>query len=574
MNQKTKTKIVTRKATRLPEPVADLNSDSGSESLAAERGIRVFGVAVASLVMLWLSFPPVGLSWLAWIAPFPLVWLVQIERLPGRRPYWQLFHAGCLYWLGTFYFIPIPHPLLWIGWVLVSVYMAIYTPMFVAVTRALVRQIGVPALLAVPIVWTGIEWIRCNFASGMAMVCLSHTQYKNPMVIQVADLFGAYTLTFAMLVVVVGFTALLRGGASLFKTRAGTKSPDVRRSSLKRHGVVFAASCVTMVAVLFYGRFRLEEPIQYKSDSSLNIGLIQTSDDVEFDITLEERLVQLSETFRLTREARSQFSDLDLIVWPESGFSPYSDLISDINDEQTVEAFANLRTRVWSNATGYPETFATPIPLLTGGGTRDPANGRVFGSAFLIGDDGQIENRYFKNHLVMFGEYVPFADWFPLIKKLSPIGGGISPGTQFEIMTRNNVNLAPSICFETTVPHLIRRQVNSLADSGNEPDVLVNMTNDGWFYGTSCLDLHLACNVFRAVEMRKPHLVCANTGISADIDSCGRLRQTGPRRKPEVIRANVRSIDRTSLYRRVGDFVPMLFAGIVLLTGIIGWLRR
>ena len=170
----------------------------------------------------------------------------------------------------------------------------------------------------------------------------------------------------------------------------------------------------------------------------------------------------------------------------------------------------------------------------------------------------------------MFGEYVPFANWVPFVKSLSPIGGGISAGSTFETITRNDVTIAPSICFETTIPHFIRRQINTLTETGTEPDVMVNMTNDGWFYGTSCLDLHLACNVFRAVEMRKPHLICANTGLSAEIDSCGRLLQTGPRRQPTEIRAEVRPIQRTSMYRRLGDLIPMVFAGIVLLTGLAG----
>ena len=66
--------------------------------------------------------------------------------------------------------------------------------------------------------------------------------------------------------------------------------------------------------------------------------------------------------------------------------------------------------------------------------------------------------------------------------------------------------------------------------AGNEPDVLVNLTNDGWFYGSNELDLHMICGVFRAVECRKPFLIAANTGISAWIDSDGRIMQRGPRR--------------------------------------------
>ena len=67
---------------------------------------------------------------------------------------------------------------------------------------------------------------------------------------------------------------------------------------------------------------------------------------------------------------------------------------------------------------------------------------------------------------------------------------------------------------------MIRAQVAQLRDEVQEPDVLVNLTNDGWFWGSSELDMHLACAVFRAVECRKPFLIAANTGFSAWIDSC------------------------------------------------------
>ncbi|MEO1961402.1 MAG: hypothetical protein ABGW82_10610, partial [Paracoccus sp. (in: a-proteobacteria)] len=104
--------------------------------------------------------------------------------------------AGLLYWLGTFYFIPIPHWALWIGWLVVSLYLSLYLPLFVLLSRALVHRLHWPTLIAGPLVWVGIEWLRSNVITGMAMVCLSHTQYTQPVFIQVSDLFGGYTLTF------------------------------------------------------------------------------------------------------------------------------------------------------------------------------------------------------------------------------------------------------------------------------------------------------------------------------------------------------------------------------------------
>ena len=181
----------------------------------------------------------------------------------------------------------------------------------------------------------------------------------------------------------------------------------------------------------------------------------------------------------------------------------------------------------------------------------------------------------------MMGEYIPFSQWFPVIEKFSPIGRGLTAGTDVLTIEMNQVRLTPSICFETTVPHLIRRQINELAARHEEPDAIVNLTNDGWFFGTSCLDLHLACNVFRAVEMRKTNLVCANTGLSAEIDPAGRIVQVGPRRDVTVMMVRVPADGPTanwvSTYRTWGDGIPILmafFVGIPIFIRLIVKFRR
>ena len=103
--------------------------------------------------------------------------------------------------------------------------------------------------------------------------------------------------------------------------------------------------------------------------------------------------------------------------------------------------------------------------------------------------------------------------------------------------------------------------------------MLVNLTNDGWFWGSSELDMHLVCGVFRAVECRKPFLIAANTGFSAWIDGDGRIRQQGPRRAKDVILAEPRSTGRRSWYLEHGDW----FAGVCLaacgLCGLVGIVR-
>ena len=86
------------------------------------------------------------------------------------------------------------------------------------------------------------------------------------------------------------------------------------------------------------------------------------------------------------------------------------------------------------------------------------------------------------------------------------------------------------------------------------PDVLVNLTNDGWFWGSSELDMHLVCGVFRAIECRKPLLIAANTGFSAWIDGDGRILRQGPRRREKVLFAAVGREPRQSWYLVHGDW--------------------
>jgi len=197
----------------------------------------------------------------------------------------------------------------------------------------------------------------------------------------------------------------------------------------------------------------------------------------------------------------------------------------------------------------------------------------------------------------MFGEYVPWADYFPRLQQLTPLPVSVTAGRQPEafflpivsgtlrvpsVGTRSvpdtfpgGVWIAPNICYESVLSHVIRRQITKLAEQDREPDVLVNLTNDGWFWGSSELEMHLACGVFRAVECRKPLLIAANTGISAWIDGDGRIRAEGPRRQPCTLLAEVCRNNRHSDYLQYGDWpagVCLAAACVFALAGVL-WRR-
>jgi len=159
---------------------------------------------------------------------------------------------------------------------------------------------------------------------------------------------------------------------------------------------------------------------------------------------------------------------------------------------------------------------------------------------------------YSKMHPVMFGEYVPFGDRLPFLYRLTPLPAGLTAGTEPVAVEIAGRRVAVNICYETALPGAVRSLVNELEARHEPPDVLVNLTNDGWFWGSSELDMHLVAAIFRAVEVRTPIAIAANTGFSAAIDGCGRLLARGPRRATATLRARLHRDGRRSPWRVTG----------------------
>ncbi len=203
----------------------------------------------------------------------------------------------------------------------------------------------------------------------------------------------------------------------------------------------------------------------------------------------------------------------------------------------------------------------------------DTEHVRTYNSAALIRPDGIVAGRYDKLHRVMFGEYIPLVESFPWLRKLTPFaaGFGIDAGSASAAFEHNGFRFSPIICFEDTVPQLVRTIINTTAEptpaGPQRVDFLVNLTNDGWFHGSSELDQHLITATFRCIECRTPMVRAVNTGISAFIDGDGVVRKkaveikTGESKQVEAVVVDTVPLDkRSSLYLAGGDW----FAGICL----------
>ncbi len=521
---------------------------------------------MAGAVLLWAALPPLDLWPLAWVAPIPWVWLVRRPQLDGRRPYAALVVAGFCFWMATLHWLRLPHPATSIGWVAISLYFAVYLPAFVGLARVAVHRLRVPVILAAPVVWTGLELARAHLLTGMTMGSLGYTQYRWIALIQLSDLAGIYGVSFLVMFVAASLTRIIPGDGCRW-----TFWP-------------LLPAAAAIAAALLYGHVRIATNT---TTPGPKIALIQGSIDIEMrhDPERKDRIFQ--EYFDLSHRAVEEHPDVDLIVWPETMFlDPLLTFDADTrrpaDAEGTDEDFRRWLHRAAEDSALSIKRMAEALgtPLLLGIDRYHFAadRQRCFNSAVYVASDGRVLDRYDKMHLVMFGEYVPLADRFPWLQGLTPLPISISAGRRPTAFELQGVRISPNICFETVLPHVPRRQINTLATEGREPDILVNLTNDGWFWGSSELDMHLICGVFRAVECRKPLLIAANTGFSAWIDSDGRIREQGPRREKKVIFARPRlDQHRGSWYLKHGDwFAGVCLAGCILFSfvGLFGRFRK
>ena len=226
----------------------------------------------------------------------------------------------------------------------------------------------------------------------------------------------------------------------------------------------------------------------------------------------------------------------DFVFWPESGYRwPLLVAAPGMTDSQLRAAAPQYPVETWRSgyATDVPDVLrdlATQAgaALVTGlsAFTVDNEHGlRSYNSAAFSRPELGLVGRYDKRHRVIFGEYVPWTDWLPFLTAMTPytegssgsfgIHAGTAPGT----FTHAGFTVAPLICYEDTVPQLVRDTVAARPQT----DLLADITNDGWFDHSPEPEQHLVTGLFRAVETRTPLVRAANTGVSAVIDGNGHL---------------------------------------------------
>lgn len=260
----------------------------------------------------------------------------------------------------------------------------------------------------------------------------------------------------------------------------------------------------------------------------VKIAVVQGNIDQykKWDSTYEEEIVRSYST--LTSKAETQHPAL--IVWPETAVPGW--IPNDAHYTQWIQEIAK----------------ESRAHLLVGAVTHQEDN-RDYNAAFLFSPNGEILGEYLKRHLVPFGEYIPLRRFLsPFINVVNEVGS-ISEGPGATLLTLPGATLGVSICFEGLFPRLIA----GFAQNGAQ--ILVNITNDGWYRRTAAPEQHFAASVLRAVENRRWVVRAANTGYSGFISPRGEIVAKTNLMEPAVLIGEPVPMNVLTFYSRHGDIL-------------------
>lgn len=358
-----------------------------------------------------------------------------------------------------------------------------------------------------------------TFAFPWTRLFIGQTEF--PVLLQSASLFGSYFVTFVIVLV----NALL--AFSLVNTEKNTK----------RSTAFFLAAVLVFASNLVFGLVRIvavEKSQGRKMEAVILQGNIPSGIKWTGEVDEKEVYLELAESVR-------NF-DADIAVMPETAFpvtvNPYDEYVADA--EKTLVHISKLLDAELFSGAFYKE------------------NGNNYNSILVYNSKGISAKPYNKNHIVPFGEFLPYRN---IIEKLAPVlaeinmlSSDISRGGDFYPLETEQGKAACLVCFDSIFSDVARKQVK------NGGEFIVVVTNDSWYKASSAIYQHADHAAMRAIENNRPVIRSANTGVSRIIDSLGRVRRETKVNERTAVMGEVYITDEMTLYTYIGDVFVLVCA--------------
>jgi apolipoprotein N-acyltransferase len=547
--------------------------------MAGRMGWIKLMAVVACGLMTAAVFVPYGQAWLVWLCLVPM--LAVMWSLDGRRAGWKALGLG---WLAgvvgfgiQFSWVSVVSPL---GALVLAIYLAVYPAIFgwfcATWGNPSKSRLGCLSLALVHgAVWGGLELLRGWVFTGFGWNGLGVAFHQTPVMAQAADVFGVSGLS--VLIVFVQ-SVLVQCMARVVSNRGAWRVADLRP---------IAVALLAIGLCVAYGVMRISIE-KNRECISLKALLVQINipqdaarvlwEPLAVHMAYEEETLKALEALKAADPSGANWPDW--VVWPESALTGRILRTGDGDWgmwQENIETISQVRKAgPFHLIHGTNELEAEAIE---DGQLVMKPGGRAWNSIAFMSPSDELQT-YRKKHLVIFGETIPFVESIPLLKKIYAhqagveYGGSFTPGDSFEplpvpTLAGEVIGALPSVCFEDTVPRLTRR----FARPG--PQVIVNVTNDGWFKESAAAAQHFANAKFRAIELRRPMIRCANSGVSAAVDTIGKAQVLLDANGSHFTRGSLRvdvAVPKSasfSLYALIGDWALGLIALLAF-----GWARR
>ena len=496
--------------------------------------------ALCGLILAW-PFRSYDGSLPAWVALAPVFWIVaRSEKLS-----WALLCAASFSLTWTVLCFTFLWPLAPAGMVALCLYTSLFYVAALWTVRRLARLGVATAVFGTAALWALVELLRaCVPVFGFPWLLLGHTLLYNDCLRQGSDLLGVYGLSFMVAAVNACLAFALPHGANwqfaLPITPEAHKEP--RRNWLLCPRVSVCALTALMLGGAFiYGAVRIAN-LAPRLVSGRPIGVIQGNIAQKLGRSDEELTEQLRGHLELHRKLAQPARPADkpvLICWAETMVPGYINVDEWGEEFRRGVAAAGIPTLAGSNfwvPAGTDSQFPNGRKLVSVPASAEPHS---YNGAFMFSGKGEETYHYLKRRLVPFGEYIPFTQWFPFLKALRSVTRDqYTPGQEFrghapDFQTTGDRGMSPeflgseyaisvNICVEDIHPDLAREAILSGSN------LLINLTNDGWFCGSYGPRSHMQAAAWRAIETRCPLLRVTNTGLTVAVDPLGKVELLVP----------------------------------------------
>ncbi|MDI1302258.1 MAG: apolipoprotein N-acyltransferase [bacterium] len=375
------------------------------------------------------------------------------------------------------------------------------------------------ALLTLPALWIGGEWLRSWLLTGFPWLFTGYAFIDTPLAAY-APVLGVFGVS-----LIAVFSA-----QAVFRTLADRKS--------------WPALAVA-VALWITGLALQQVPWTQPTGEHLSVSIVQGNIPQESKWQLEWR----DKTVDIYRELSKSEWGRDLVIWPEAAIPMFY--------HEAIPALMEMR----ENALVSHSAFVTGIPFME---VNERAQEFHIYNSILA--EGEGSGLYFKQRLVPFGEYIPLEAWLrgtlPFFDM--PMTSFTAGGPDQAPLQVQKMKLGPMICYEIAYPDLVRK-------IAGQSDVLATISNDGWFGNSIGPYQHFEMVRMRAKETGREVIRATNNGISAIIDSQGKVREHAPQFKRLVLRASVNGYRGLTPYVVLGNAPVLLLCALLL---ALGWRRR